>query len=63
MPMPPRESWPRQWSSFSLIGETLSVRHDTFDRQAFMPGMLLAIRQVANLPDHLTVGLDTLLGV
>jgi len=44
-------------------GETLSIRHDTFDRKAFMPGMLVAIRGVADLPNHLTVGLDSLLGI
>ncbi len=45
------------------LGETVSIRHDTFDRRAFMPGMLIAIRGVADLPDKLTVGLDALLGV
>ena len=44
-------------------GETLSIRHDTFDRKAFMPGMLMALRAVADLPDQLTVGLDSLLGI
>lgn len=34
MPMPPRESWPRQWNSFSLIGETLSVRRGEKGREA-----------------------------
>lgn len=45
------------------LGETLAVRHDTFDRQAFMPGMLSAIRVVADLPDKITVGLDAVLGL
>jgi 4-hydroxy-tetrahydrodipicolinate reductase len=42
-------------------GETLSLRHDSYDRSSFMPGVLLAVRQVAGLPDSLTVGLDALL--
>ncbi|NND01644.1 MAG: 4-hydroxy-tetrahydrodipicolinate reductase [Acidimicrobiia bacterium] len=45
------------------LGETLSIRHDTFDRRAFMPGMLMAIKGVADLPDKVTVGLDSLLGL
>ena len=44
-------------------GETLSIRHDTSDRVAFMPGVLLAIRSVADLDQPVTVGLDTLLGL
>ncbi|MGZ6909117.1 MAG: 4-hydroxy-tetrahydrodipicolinate reductase [Acidimicrobiia bacterium] len=43
-------------------GQTLSIRHDTFDRSSFMPGVLLGVRRVAGLPDHFTVGLDALLG-
>jgi 4-hydroxy-tetrahydrodipicolinate reductase len=42
-------------------GETLSLRHDSYDRSSFMPGVLLAVRKVAALPDGLTVGLDALL--
>ena len=42
-------------------GELLTIRHDTTDRVAFMPGVLLAVRQVASLPDAVTVGLETLL--
>ncbi len=45
------------------LGETLTIRHDTFSREAFMPGMLAAVRAVADLPDKLTVGLDSVLGV
>jgi 4-hydroxy-tetrahydrodipicolinate reductase len=41
-------------------GQTLSIRHDTIDRSSFMPGVLLAIRNVADTPG-LTVGLDQLL--
>lgn len=42
-------------------GETLTVRHDSYDRSSFMPGVLLAVRKVAGLPNSLTVGLDALL--
>jgi 4-hydroxy-tetrahydrodipicolinate reductase len=43
-------------------GETLTVRHDSYDRQSFMPGVLLGIREVGSRPG-LTLGLDALLGV
>ena len=42
-------------------GQTLSIRHDSTDRRSFMPGVLLAVRRVGELPDPLTVGLETLL--
>jgi 4-hydroxy-tetrahydrodipicolinate reductase len=45
---------------FGGPGQTLSIRHDTTDRAAFMPGVLLAIRAVAARPG-LTVGLEALL--
>jgi 4-hydroxy-tetrahydrodipicolinate reductase len=48
---------------FGGRGETMAIRHDTFSREAFMPGMLAAVRAVAGLPDKLTVGLDTILGI
>lgn len=41
-------------------GELLTIRHDSFDRVSFMPGVLLAVRAVPSLPG-LTVGLDALL--
>ncbi len=46
---------------FGAVGQSLSLRHDSYDRRSFMPGVLLAVRQV---PDHpgLTVGLGPLLG-
>jgi len=44
-------------------GEVLTIRHDTTDRVAFMPGVLLAVRSVAGLPDPVTVGLEGLLGL
>lgn len=44
-------------------GETLTIRHDSLDRVSFMPGVLLAIRQLKSLPPGLTVGLEPLLGL
>jgi 4-hydroxy-tetrahydrodipicolinate reductase len=44
-------------------GQTLTVRHDTFDRTSFMPGVLLACKRVAGLPDRVTIGIDGLLGI
>ncbi len=41
--------------------QTLTLRHVTTDRTSFMPGVLLAVRRVADLPDPLTVGLERLL--
>jgi 4-hydroxy-tetrahydrodipicolinate reductase len=43
-------------------GQSLSIRHDSYDRSSFMPGVLLAIRAVREKAG-LTVGLDTLLGL
>ncbi len=42
-------------------GEVLTIRHDTTDRQSFVPGILLAIRSVGDLPAGLSVGLEQLL--
>jgi 4-hydroxy-tetrahydrodipicolinate reductase len=46
---------------FGDEGQTLSLRHDSIDRVSFMPGVLLAVRKVADLPDRFTVGLEKLL--
>ena len=43
-------------------GETLTIRHDSHDRESFMPGVLSAVRAVADRPG-LTVGLDAVLGL
>ena len=43
-------------------GEALTIRHDSFDRVSFMPGVLLAVRGVRERPG-LTVGLESLLGL
>jgi 4-hydroxy-tetrahydrodipicolinate reductase len=48
---------------FGGMGETLTIRHDTTDRQAFVPGVILAIGKVASLPMPVTVGLEALLGL
>jgi 4-hydroxy-tetrahydrodipicolinate reductase len=42
-------------------GETLTIRHDTISREAFLPGVLRAVQRVRDLPPGLTVGLDALL--
>jgi 4-hydroxy-tetrahydrodipicolinate reductase len=46
---------------FGGMGETLTIRHDTTSREAFVPGVLLALERVRDLPAGLTVGLDALL--
>ena len=47
---------------FGAPGQSLSIRHDSYDRRSFMPGVLLAVRAVAGRPG-LTVGLEALLGL
>ena len=46
---------------FGGQGETLTLRHDTTSREAFVPGVLRAVERVRDLPPGLTVGLDALL--
>jgi 4-hydroxy-tetrahydrodipicolinate reductase len=43
------------------VGQTLTIRHDSIDRESFMPGVLLAIRRVASLDEPIVVGLERLL--
>jgi 4-hydroxy-tetrahydrodipicolinate reductase len=43
------------------LAQTLTIRHDTIGRESFMPGVLLAVRRIATLPDPVTVGLELLL--
>jgi 4-hydroxy-tetrahydrodipicolinate reductase len=43
------------------VGQTLTIRHDSVDRESFMPGVLLAIRRVGVLPSSPVVGLENLL--
>jgi 4-hydroxy-tetrahydrodipicolinate reductase len=42
-------------------GQLLTIRHDTFSREAFVPGVLLALERLPTLPPGLTVGLDAVL--
>jgi 4-hydroxy-tetrahydrodipicolinate reductase len=44
------------------VGQTLTIRHDSIDRESFMPGVLLAIRRVGTLERSPLVGLEKLLG-
>ena len=43
-------------------GQSLSIRHDSYDRASFMPGVVLAVKAVASHPG-VTVGLDALLDI
>jgi 4-hydroxy-tetrahydrodipicolinate reductase len=46
---------------FGGPGQALTIRHDTFSREAFVPGVLLALERLQTLPAGLTVGLDVVL--
>jgi 4-hydroxy-tetrahydrodipicolinate reductase len=46
---------------FGGPGQTLSLRHDSIDRESFMPGVLLAVRKVGSLERSPTIGLEKLL--
>jgi 4-hydroxy-tetrahydrodipicolinate reductase len=46
---------------FGGQGQTLKIRHDSIDRSSFMPGVVLACRRVRDLPEPLTIGLESLL--
>ena len=46
---------------FGGEGQLLTIRHDTFSREAFGPGVLLALAKLPELPPGLTVGLEALL--
>jgi 4-hydroxy-tetrahydrodipicolinate reductase len=41
--------------------QLLTIRHDAFSREAYVPGVLLALERLTELPPGLTVGLETLL--
>jgi 4-hydroxy-tetrahydrodipicolinate reductase len=43
------------------VGQTLTIRHDSIERESFMPGVLLAVRNVGSLEEPLVVGLEQLL--
>ena len=42
-------------------GQLLTIRHDTLSREAFVPGVLLALERLEALPPGVTVGLEALL--
>jgi len=46
---------------FGGEGQVLTVRHDTTSREAFVPGVLLALARLPELPPGVTVGLEALL--
>ena len=46
---------------FGGEGQTLSIRHDSIDRSSFMPGVVLAVREVGGLANPFTIGLEKLL--
>ena len=46
---------------FGGDGQLLTIRHDAFSREAYVPGVLLAIEKIKALPPGLTVGLESLL--
>ena len=52
-----------QMVMFGSEGERLTIRHDTSDRSAFMPGVLLAVRSVSDLKDTMSFGIESLLGL
>jgi 4-hydroxy-tetrahydrodipicolinate reductase len=47
---------------FGALGQTLTIRHDTISREAFMPGVVMAIKHVVKVKG-LTYGLENLLGL
>lgn len=47
---------------FGTAGQMLTIRHDSFDRVSFMPGVVLACKRIAAHPG-LTIGLEPLLGI
>ena len=42
-------------------GQLLTIRHDAFSREAYVPGVLLALERLSSLPPGLTVGLEAIL--
>ncbi len=47
---------------FGTLGQTLTVRHDSISRESFMPGVILAVREVIKRKDYV-FGLEGLLGI
>ena len=54
--------WPTRRSSSAAVGQSLTIRHDSYDRISFMDGVVLAVHSVADRPG-LTLGLEPLLGL
>src|SRR5262249_59678078 len=46
---------------FGGDGQLLTIRHDAYSREAYVPGVLLALEKLPSLPPGLTVGLDAIL--
>jgi 4-hydroxy-tetrahydrodipicolinate reductase len=47
---------------FGGAGETLTIRHDSLDRNSFMPGVVLGVREILGRPG-LTLGLENVLSL
>jgi 4-hydroxy-tetrahydrodipicolinate reductase len=47
---------------FGTLGQTLTIRHDSINRESFMPGVVLAIREAVKAPGF-TYGLEKVLGL
>ena len=47
---------------FGALGQTLTIRHDSINRESFMPGVMMAVREVVKRPG-LTIGLDKVMGL
>ncbi len=47
---------------FGTLGQTLTIRHDSINRESFMPGVIMAIHEAVKGPG-LTVGLDKIMGL
>jgi 4-hydroxy-tetrahydrodipicolinate reductase len=43
------------------VGQSLTIRHDTINRESFMPGVLLAVRRVGSVEHSPVIGLENLL--
>ena len=52
----------RDTVDIGTAGETLTIRHDSMDRTSFVPGVLLAVRRVAEHPG-LIIGIESLLNL
>ena len=47
---------------FGALGQTLTIRHDSINRESFMPGVMMAIKSTVELKG-LTVGLEKIMGL